>query len=288
MPTPNPLPYVVATLDEIPESVQDYYVESEDGASFRLLVNDVVQKNKFDEFRNNNTNLNKEKAELERQLTVYKTINEDADQLRKDYDELNKLRQRVKDKDLIAQTDFEKAVEMRTQEMKSATEGQIRALSEALNKTAGERDTAIRENEQIIISRAITDAALAASAVPGAIPDILDRAHRDGWTLNEKKQPIMIRNGEVVFGENGVDPLTPKEWSTRSLRDSAPWFFNQASGTNAAGQHIASGNVNPWTADNWNLTKQSEYIAKEGMAKAELMASVAGSTVTALHPPKRA
>lgn len=287
MSTPNPLPYIVATLEEIPESIQDYYVESEDGASYRLLVNDVVQKNKFDEFRNNNTNLNKEKAELERQLTVYRTINEDADQLRRDYEELGKLRQRVKDKDLIAQTDFEKAVEMRTAEMKSATEGQIRALSEALNKTAGERDNAIRENEQIIISRAITDAALAANAVPGAIPDILDRAHRDGWTLNDRKQPIMIRNGEIVFGENGVDPLTPKEWSTRSLRDSAPWFFNQASGMNAQGAHIVGTNINPWTADNWNLTKQSEYISKEGMAKAEIMAQVAGSSVNALHPPKR-
>ena len=287
MSTPNPLPYIVPTLEEIPESIQDYYVESEDGASYRLLVNDVVQKNKFDEFRNNNTNLNKEKAELERQLTVYRTINEDADQLRRDYEELGKLRQRVKDKDLIAQTDFEKAVEMRTAEMKSATEGQIRALSEALNKTAGERDSAIRENEQIIISRAITDAALAANAVPGAIPDILDRAHRDGWTLNDRKQPIMIRNGEIVFGENGVDPLTPKEWSTRSLRDSAPWFFNQASGMNAQGAHIVGTNINPWTADNWNLTKQSEYISKEGMAKAEIMAQVAGSSVNAVHPPKR-
>ena len=194
MTAPNPLSYIVPSLEEVPESLQDYYVEAEDGASYRLLVNDVVQKNKFDEFRNNNTNLNKEKAELERQLTVYRTINEDADQLRKDHEELSKLRQRLKDKDLIAQTDFEKAVEMRTAEMKSATEGQIRALSEALNKTASERDNAIRENEQIIISRAITDAALAANAVPGAIPDILDRAHRDGWTLNDKKQPIMIRN----------------------------------------------------------------------------------------------
>lgn len=287
MATPNPLPYVVPTLDEVPETLQDYYVESEDGASFRLLVNDVVQKNKFDEFRTNNTNLNKEKAELERQLTVYRTINEDPDVLRKDYDELGKLRQRVKDKDLIAQTDFEKAVEMRTAEMKSATEGQIRALSEALNKTQAERDSAIRENEQIIISRAITDAALAANAVPGAIPDILDRAHRDGWTLNDRKQPIMIRNGEVVFGENGVDPLTPKEWSTRSLRDSAPWFFNQSGGTGALGARLEGSNVNPWTADNWNLTKQSEYIAKEGMQKAEIMAQVAGSTVNAVHPPKR-
>ena len=85
-----------------------------------------------------------------------------------------------------------------------------------------------------------------------------------------------------------MDPLTPKEWSTRSLRDSAPWFFNQQTGTNAMGAHVSGGNTNPWTADNWNLTKQSEYISKEGMAKAEIMAQVAGSSVTAIHPPKRA
>jgi hypothetical protein len=285
MSTPNPIPYVAPDLEAIPESIRDYYVEAEDG-TYKLLVNDVVQKNKFDEFRTNNTQLNKDKAELERQLTVYRTINEDPDVLRKEYDELGKLRQRVKDKDLIAQTDFEKAVEMRTAEMKSASEGQIRALSEALNKAIGERDTAIKENEQIIISRAITDAALAANAVPGAIPDILDRAMREGWTLNDRKQPIMVRNGEIVFGENGVDPLTPKEWSTRSLRDSAPWFFNQASGTNAQGSSATGSSTNPWTAANWNLTKQSEYIMKEGMAKAEIMAQVAGSSVNAVRPPK--
>jgi hypothetical protein len=283
---PRPIPYVTEDLESVPELLRDYYTEQDDGKTWRLLVNDVVPKETFQEFRNNNTNLNKEKAELERQMTVYKTINEDPDLLRKEYEELGKLRQRVKDKDLIAQTDFEKAVEMRTQEMKSASEGQIRALSEALNRTIGERDSAIKENEQIIISRAITDAALAAGAVPGAIPDILDRSLREGWVLNEKKIPIMMRNGTQVFGENGVDPLTPKEWATRSLRDMAPWFFNQASGTAATGSNASGGTVNPWTRDNWNITEQSKYILKEGMAKAEAMAAGAGSTVHAIHPPK--
>lgn len=285
---PHPIPYVTEDLEKVPESLRDYYTEQDDGKSFRLMVNDVVPKETFQEFRNNNTNLNKEKAELERQMTVYRTINEDADLLRKEYEELGKLRQRVKDKDLIAQTDFEKAVEMRTAEMKSASEGQIRALSEALNRTIGERDGAIKENEQIIISRAITDAALAAGAVPGAIPDILDRSLREGWILNDKKAPIMMRNGTQVFGENGVDPLTPKEWATRSLRDMAPWFFNQASGTAASGSNSTGGTVNPWTRDNWNITEQSKYIMKEGMAKAEVMANGAGSTVHAIHPPKSA
>ena len=286
MATPAPLPYFIDTVEKVPESLRGYYAEIEEGGQFRLMVENVVTKDKFEEFRNNNTQLNKEKAELERQMTVYKTISDDPDKLRQDYDELGKLRQRVKDKELIEKDGFEKAVELRTTEMKSASEGQIRALSEALNKALAERDGAIKENEQIIISRAITDAALASGAVPGAIPDILDRALREGWSLNDKKTPIMHRNGAIVFGENGVDPLTPKEWATRSLRDSAPWFFNQASGTGAQGGNVSGSSTNPWTRENWNLTKQSEYIMKEGMAKAEQMAQVAGSTVTAVHPPR--
>jgi len=286
--TPNPIPYVTDSLEKVPESVRPYFVETDDGGVFRLLVDGVAPKEKFEEFRSNNTDLNKRLAEAERQMTVYRALNEDPDKLKQDYDRLLKLEQRFKDKELIEKEGFEKAVEQRTSEMKSASEGQIRALSEALNKREAELQTAIRENEQIIISRAITDASLAAGVVPGAIPDVLDRGARDGWVLNDKKQPIMMRNGEVVFGENGVDPLTPREWASRTLRDSAPWFFNQASGTGATGSNVAGGPVNPWTRENWNLTKQGEYMQKEGMAKAEAMARAAGSSITAIHPPKAA
>jgi hypothetical protein len=288
MATPNPLPYVVETLDGVPESFHPWYVEVDDGKAHRLLVDGVAPKEKFDEFRNNNTDLNKRIAETERQMTVYKTINEDPEKLRQDYERLLKLEQRFKNKELIESEGFEKAVEQRTSEMKSATEAQMRALAESLNKTIAERDTAILENERIIIHRAITDAVLAAGAVPAAIPDILDRAARDGWVLNDKKQPIMMRNGAPVFGENGVDTLTPKEWANRGLRDTAPWFFNKSDGTGASGSNMPVGTVNPWTRDNWNLTKQGEYIQKEGMAKAETMARAAGSTVHAIHPPKAA
>jgi hypothetical protein len=284
----KPLSYVVDSLENVPESLREYYAETEEGGAFRLFVDAVVPKEKFEEFRGNNTTLNKEKADLERQLTVYRTINEDADKLRQEYEELTKLRQRVKDKDLIEKDGFEKAVEQRTQEMKSASEGQIRALSEALNKREAELANAVHENERIIISRAIQDAALAANAIPGAIPNILDQATREGWQLSDKKVPILVRNGEIVFGENGVDPLTPKEWASRTLRDAAPWFFERAHGMGAIGSNIPGGPVNPWTRENWNITKQSEYILKEGMAKAEAMATAAGSTVHAIHPPKAA
>lgn len=283
MATPKPIPYVAENLDEVPENFHPWYVEAEDG-KHRFLVDGVAPKEKFEEFRTNNTELNKRLAEMERQMTVYRTINEDPDKLRQDYETLQKLQQRFKDKELIEKEGFEKAVEQRTSEMKSASEAQIRALSEALNKTAAERDSAIAENERIIIHRAITDAVLAAGVVPAAIPDILDRAARDGWSLNEKKQPIMMRNGAPVFGENGVDALTPKEWANRGLRDTAPWFFNKADGTGASGSNIPGAPVNPWTAENWNLTKQGEYIQKEGMAKAEAMARSAGTTVNAIHP----
>lgn len=288
MANPPPIPYVAETLENIPEHFRPWYVEADDGKSFRFLIDGVAPREKFEEFRQNNTDLHKRLAEMERQLTVFKTVSDDPDKLRQDYDRLLKLEQRFKDKELIEKEGFDKAVEQRTSEMKSASEAQVRALAESLNKTIAERDSAIQENERIIIHRAITDAALASGVVPAAIPDILDRAARDGWVLNDKKDPVMMRNGAPVFGENGVDPLNPKEWASRGLRDSAPWFFNQASGTGATGSTTPGGPPNPWTRDNWNLTKQSEYIQKEGAAKAEAMARAAGSTVNAVHPPKAA
>jgi hypothetical protein len=288
MAAPKPIPYLVENLEEIPESLRPWYVEGEDGQSMRLLVDGVAPKSKLEEFRDNNKELNQRLAEAERQMTVYRALAEDPDKLKQEYERLQKLEQRFKNKELIESEGFEKAVEQRTAEMKSASEGQIRVLSEALNKRESELQAALRENEQIIISRALTDAALAAGVVPAAIPDVLSRGTRDGWVLNEKKVPIMMRNGEIVFGDNAVDPLTPREWASRTLRDSAPWFFNQASGTGASGANIAGGSINPWTATHWNVTKQSEFMQKEGIAKAEQMAKAAGSSLTAIHPPKAA
>ena len=35
MPTTNPIPYVVDTLEKVPESLRDYYGETEEGGTFR-------------------------------------------------------------------------------------------------------------------------------------------------------------------------------------------------------------------------------------------------------------
>ena len=59
--------------DEIPEALQEHYVESNGS----YVLDGYVSKNKVDEFRSNNISLVKEKTELENQLLKFKDIDPD-------------------------------------------------------------------------------------------------------------------------------------------------------------------------------------------------------------------
>ncbi len=41
---------------------------------------------------------------------------------------------------------------------------------------------------------------------------------------------------------------------------------------------------NPWSPENWNLTRQGDYIKKYGLSVAQRKASQAGTTIGALEP----
>jgi hypothetical protein len=280
------IPFIVDTLDSVPEHLQEHYAPQEDGR-FRLEVENVVEKSKLEEFRDNNISLAKEKASLESQVAAYRALGDDPHKLGDELNVLRGLRQKIDDRDLIDKGGFEKAVEQRVSEMKAAADGQIRALSDVLKRTENERDEARAENRRIMIHRSITDASLTSGALPTAIPDILSRAEREGWTVNDHREVILIRNGEIVFGENGIDPLTPKEWATRHLRDQAPYFFERSAGGGALGSNLTGTVKNPWTKEHWNLSEQGR-IAREpnnGLVKAEQMAKAAGSHLGATRPP---
>ena len=48
-------------------------------------------------------------------------------------------------------------------------------------------------------------------------------------------------------------------------------------------QHSIFGN--PWRADQWNITRQGQFVARYGAAKAAEFAKAAGSPVHSLRPP---
>jgi len=80
----------------------------------------------------------------------------------------------------------------------------------------------------------------------------------------------------VRHAESGV---APGDWLT-SMRESRPHWFGSSK---AGGGESFADSENPWTAANWNITKQGK-IMESSMPQAEAMAKAAGVDVMAAHP----
>lgn len=137
--------------------------------------------------------------------------------------------------------------------------------------------------ERIAKARASTEvaiAALAAGANPAALPDLQGRIEAAGWT---------IAAGQAVMPGS---PIGPDEWIA-GLKVTARHFFGQEPspyaplGTTAqptgGGQGLPVGRANPWSRDGWDdMAQAAAYRADP--AKAEAMATAAGSRIGALKP----
>lgn len=269
---------VIEKLEEVPEELRSYYTEAEDG-KFRIQVNGLVPKSTLAEFRNTNTELMKQLASVEEQITLWKVLGEDPTEINKELKELRALRTRVEDKDLIDRRGFDEALNKRTAEMKASTDNQIRTLTEELQRITSERDTAVARYQQSMVNRELTDAALAAGVLPPAIPDVLSRAREHGWILNDKGRVVQRDNDggtQYVIGADGASPLTPREWLNGYVRDTAPHFFAALSGGGSFGSTSTTGTMeNPYEKATWNMTKQGRLEA-EDPAKAKLLAAKVG------------
>lgn len=126
------------------------------------------------------------------------------------------------------------------------------------------------------IERQIRDAAIDAKVLTPAINDAI---------LNARGIFEITEDGKTLTKDvNGVVPgLTPKEW-LNDQKDKAPhWFATSVGGgSRGAGGPGAGGRANnPWTKENWNLTKQGAVVRELGEAKAAEMAASVGSKIGA-------
>lgn len=278
----NKLKSVVDSLDDILEPLRPFYAEAE-GGKFILQAEGMVTKETLDGFRERNLNITREKEKADADLAKYRKLGEDPEALEREVTELRGIKGKVDTKDLIDKSGFNEAVERRTAEMKATLEGQNRALQQANEQLTRERDEATTKYRNSMVDRAITDAAIRARVVNSAIPDVLTRARDAGWTINDKGKVVQLVEGEVAFGSNGADPLTPEEWINGHLAQTASHFFPRPTGANALGSDGTAGGINFWSKEGWNRTEQAR-LYRENPAKAEQMARAAGLKVGATRP----
>lgn len=238
--------------DQIPTGLEDYYTE-QDG-EYVLVVDGMVDKNVVSEFRQNNINLQKQLAGLEKQMGAV-----DVDE----YKALKAQQQKVADQELIDAGKVDELVNTRVERMQSQFEQNMTQLQGKLEETT-QAANKYRENyDTLIVERTLADAAARAGVRSEAIPDVLNRA-RAVWSKADDDSLVAVRGDQPVYGKNGSTPISIDEWY-EGLSDEAPHLFKASEGSGAlGGRGSASRRVSVYDTD--ALSDNLENIASGKVA----------------------
>ena len=130
-------------------------------------------------------------------------------------------------------------------------------------------------------TRTIQDHIRAAAKSSG----VLDTAIEDALLLGERVFELTDDGKAVVKDGSGFAPgLQPKDWLA-DLQTKRPHWWGESVGGGAGGNRGNGGNTepNPFTAENWNMTKQGELVVKD-RSRAEALAKAAGTTIGGPKP----
>lgn len=217
--------------ENIPEGLGEFAKEV-DG---KYVVN-VAPQAKLKEFRDKNTDLMREKEQLEGANQRYVSIiGDDPDEFSTTLVGLKDLAQQVEDGKLKKSDAVTREVENRVKENKEQSQAQMAEFARRAEEAENVASVATKELEKSIVNSAIRDAVLKPESgmKPEAITDIMMRA-REVWTLNKEGVPVAKKGEDVLYGADGVNPLTPIEW-LKKLSVEAPHLSIQSSGGGANG-----------------------------------------------------
>ena len=251
---------VYNTIEEVPESVREYY--KEEGGKYVITVDGMVPKAKVDEFRATNTRLIKERDDL---LEKYKDV---------DLDEIAGLRTKLQE--------LEDKRGKKDRDLDDELKAKIKAITDPLNKqledAKGKTTSLENKLSELMIDKALSEAGAEYGVRSSAIPDLINRG-RSIFKMEDGKVVPYDDKGEKMYHTTG-DLITPRQF-VEKLAESAPHLFEDNRGSGSQGGKggsqggSAHPGVNPWKKETLNLTAQGAMIKKDP-AKAKRMAAEAG------------
>lgn len=275
------LKFFVKSLDEVEEQYRGLYKESGEGATagFTLQVEGAVPKAKLDEFRDNNTTLLNERDDLRDKLKKFGDL--DPDKAKAAIEKAAEYDRKVQSKELVDDKGVEAAIEKGIADYRKKVDDEIEGLKKKVSDTERQRDDLKGEVQRRDIEGVIMEAARRENVgvLPTAIPDILRRA-RDEWVRDEESgRPVVKRDGRIVRGGEGIEPMTAAEW-IEELRGSSPHYFagNKGGGAGGDGGDGGPGEFNPWNPKTFNLTEQGK-LRKSDPDRAKKLAAKYGHTL---------
>lgn len=211
------LKFKVPTLAEIPEALRTLY--KPDGDAFVLDAEGVVPKERVDEFRNNN-------IQLQQQLDKFKNIDPTK------HNELLAIQREIEEGKLIKEGKLEEVVNLRVGTMKTTYEQQIEQLNQINQQNSGQLSV-------LLIDNAVKSEAIKNGVYPTAIDDIVLRA-RSVYSVDKGNPVPKNEKGEVIYGKDGTTPMPMAEWILNQKKV-APHLFHGSQGSGAGGGRGSGG-----------------------------------------------
>lgn len=220
------LKYLIEKLEDAEEAHRGLYVAS--NGKFILQVEGAVGKDKLEEFRNNN-------IELQKQIDKFKNIDPTKHQ------ELLELQRRLQEEELIDKGEVDKLVNLRVTSMREGFETEKGALTTQLT-------TASAKLAELLVDNVVKDAAIKNGVHPAAVDDVLLRA-RGIYKVVDGQPIAKDAAGKQMYGADGTTPLAPDEW-VKNLKKSAGHLFQgfQGGGSGGGGNNPGGTDLSKMTA----------------------------------------
>jgi hypothetical protein len=247
------------SLDLVPDGLKEVAKAIENGDG-KVTVN-VVPTSKVDEFRDKNIALSKAHDDLSAKYTsLHSIVGDNPEDFAKSLEELRVTQQRVKDGDLKEGRQIEEALAKRTEELRKDYDTRIQTLSKegaAWQDRYKGLDSTYRRAQ---IAAAVKDAIMdpASGVEPSAASDIINGAYGT-FRIDDHGKIIPYEGEAVIYGADGVSPMTPKEWIGK-LKESKPFFFKNSNGGGADGATSSTKKINGMDPKVWGTMSASQRL----------------------------
>lgn len=259
-----------SNLSEVPDDLRDYVKEGDDGKyTVRVAPND-----KINEFRDNNVKLSQQRDEIMAGLTRYENVTgvpiteiAKLDDFAKEFEKLRDTKKRVDAGELMENTTLEEAAAQRVTDVTNGFRVQLadaareRDAYKAKATKAEDIANNMRVENAVRLAASDPDVAMLDKAVNLVLPAAIGvfRVEESGKLVPK------LGDGTVIYGSDGVNPMSVKEWLLKE-REANDFLFKGSKGGGASGSdQKVGGRLSVTELSNMSPQQRMNYARKHGL-----------------------
>lgn len=263
-----------ASLSEVPEDLREYAKTSDEGGDSYVVS--VTAAAKIKEFRDNNIELSQQRDALTTAISQYERVTgvtmpdlEDGKltEFASVLDGLRETKKKVDDGVLIEETSLEEASAARIAELTQNMKTQLADMAKDRDTHKASREAAEKKANEMYVENAVRLAASSAdiAMIDKAISFVMPKALSTFRVGSDNSITPKSSDGTVIYGSDGVTPMSIKEWLQRE-RDENDFLFQNSKGGGASGNaDTAPGRLSQAELDKMSPNARMQYARKHNL-----------------------